>query len=146
MPRRYPTPRPHRPARKRVRKDGSVIYSRYTPKLADEICERIANGEIWFRICSTGRLPSYRALYQWIKRYPEFAEAYAQAREVAAHARFDKALVVAEDSTPATVQSETNTAPSRATAIPPGKWSRWRARTARRLRPSSRPIRRTSRA
>jgi hypothetical protein len=41
-----------------------------------------------------------------VKRYPEFAEAYAQAREVAAHARFDQALVVAEDSVPATVQSD----------------------------------------
>jgi hypothetical protein len=95
-----------RPRRKSVSRDGSVIYRRYTPKLAEEICERIAAGEIWWRICNTGRMPSYRALYQWVNRYPEFAEAYAQAREIAAHARFDEALVVAEDSTPETVQSD----------------------------------------
>lgn len=106
MPKRSSTPRPPRPARKPVRADGSVVYRRYTPKLAEEICERIADGEVWYRICNTGRLPSYRALYQWVARYPEFAEAYAQAREIAAHARFDKALVVAEDSMPATVQSD----------------------------------------
>lgn len=106
MPERSSKPAPVRRKRKPVRRDGSVIYSFYTPKLAEEICERIAAGEIWWRICCTGRMPSYRALYQWEKRYPEFAEALAQAREIAAHARFDKALVVAEDSTPATVQSD----------------------------------------
>jgi hypothetical protein len=106
MPKRSSTPYPVRPARKPVRKDGSVIHSRYTPELAEKICERIAGGEIWWRICSTDGLPSYRALYQWAGRYPEFAEALAQAREIAAHARFDKALVVAEDSVPATVQSD----------------------------------------
>jgi hypothetical protein len=106
MPKRSSTPRPPRPAGKVVRKDGRVLHVHYTPAVAEEICERISGGEIWYRICNTGRLPSYRSLYVWTKRYPEFAEAYAQAQEIAAHARFEKALVVAEDSTAATVQAD----------------------------------------
>jgi hypothetical protein len=106
MPPRSSTPRPLRPARKAVRRDGSVVHVHYTPKVAAEICERIANGDSWYRICNTGRLPSYRTLYTWRDRYPEFAEALAQAQEVSAHARFEKALAVAEDATAATVQAD----------------------------------------
>jgi hypothetical protein len=106
MPPRGTTPRAPRPARKAVRKDGSVVHVHYTPEVAEQICERIANGEIWYRFCNTDGLPSYRSLYVWVKRYPEFAEAYAQAQEIAAHARFEKALVVAEDATAATVSAD----------------------------------------
>jgi hypothetical protein len=61
---------------------------------------------MWYRICNTGGLPSYDSLYRWLRRYPDFAEAYAQAREMAADLRADRALAVAEDSTPATVTAD----------------------------------------
>ena len=94
------------PATKTVRRDGTVSHVRYSRAIAREICHRLAAGEIWFKICNTGRLPSYTTLYDWRRRYPEFAESYAQAREMAADLRADKALVVAEESTQATVQSD----------------------------------------
>ena len=44
MPKRTSRAGAVRPRRKSVRRDGSVIYIRYTPKIAEEICERIAAG------------------------------------------------------------------------------------------------------
>ena len=99
-------PPQRRPANKVVRKDGTVVCARYSKDIADEICRRIAQGEIWFKICNTGRMPSYTLIYSWMRKYPEFAEAYAQAREMAADLRADKVLAVAEDTTPATVQAD----------------------------------------
>jgi hypothetical protein len=83
-----------------------VVQVRYSKAVTREICKRIAAGEIWFRICNTGRMPSYTTLYAWLDRYPDFAEAYAQAREMAADLRADKALAVAEAATPATVTAD----------------------------------------
>ena len=94
------------PATKTVRRDGTVTHVRYGKAVAEEICRRIAMGEIWFKICNTGRLPSYTTLYDWLRKKPDFAEGYAQAREMAADLRADRALVVAEESTAATVQSD----------------------------------------
>jgi hypothetical protein len=95
-----------RPAGKTVRADGTVTHARYSKKLTREICRRIAGGEVWHKICNTGRLPSYTTLYDWLRRYPDFAEDFAQAKEMAADLRADKVLMVAEESTAATVQSD----------------------------------------
>jgi hypothetical protein len=94
------------PAGKTVRADGTVTHARYSKKLTREICLRIAQGEIWHKICNTGHMPSYTTLYVWVRKYPDFAEDFAQAREMAADLRADKVLVVAEESTAATVQSD----------------------------------------
>lgn len=90
----------------RPRRKGKVVWVRYGPGVAREICERLARGEIWGQIAGTGRLPSYCAFYVWKERHPEFAAAVEEARRIAAEARFEKALAVAEGSTPATVQSD----------------------------------------
>jgi hypothetical protein len=83
-----------------------VTCARYSKKLTREICLRIAGGELWHKICNTGRMPSYTTLYDWQRRYPDFAEDFAQAREMAADLRADKVLVVAEEATAATVQRD----------------------------------------
>jgi hypothetical protein len=96
-----------RGARKlRPRRNGKVVRARYGPRLARDICERLARGEIWSQIAGTGRLPSYWMLYRWQREHPEFAVAVREARRLAAEARFERALEVAEASTPATVQSD----------------------------------------
>lgn len=59
----------------------------YTGKVAREICERIAGGESWWSMAGVGRMPSITTLHRWRGRYPLFAEALAQAREVAAEAK-----------------------------------------------------------
>jgi hypothetical protein len=106
MPKRTSNSRANGPAGKTVRADGTVVCVRYSQKITNEICERIANGEAWFRIANTGRMPSYTTLYAWQRKHPEFAEALAQAREMAADLRADKALAVAEAATAATVQAD----------------------------------------
>jgi hypothetical protein len=93
-------------AGKKVRADGTVTHARYSKKLTREICLRIAQGEIWHKICNKGHMPSYTTLYVWLRKYPDFAEDFAQAKEMAADLRADKVLVVAEESTAATVQSD----------------------------------------
>ena len=94
------------PASKTVREDGTVICARYGEEITREICERIAGGDSWFKIANTGNMPSYATLYDWQRKHPEFAEALAQAREMAADLRADKALAVAEAATAATVQAD----------------------------------------
>jgi hypothetical protein len=90
----------------RPRRNGKVVPVRYGPAVAREICERLARGEIWAQIAGAGRMPCYGVLYQWKKQHPEFAAAVEEARRIAAEARFEQALAVAEASTPATIQAD----------------------------------------
>lgn len=114
--------------RKRPRgPDGTYVSVRYSEDVADEICTRIAMGEAWYQMCSTGRMPAYGTLYQWMGRYPDFAEAVARARQMAADYKADKALVVAEATTPATVSADrlkVSTLMKHAALQAPGQWGR----------------------
>lgn len=94
------------PRRKQPDADGELRNKRYSRPLADAICERLAKGERWHQICNKDGLPSYAALYAWKKKYPEFAEQLALAREMAADLQADQALAVAEGATAATVQAD----------------------------------------
>jgi hypothetical protein len=94
------------PASKTVRRDGTVSCTRYSKAVTQEICLRLAQGELWHKICNTGRMPSYTTLYTWLQKHPDFARDYALAREMAADLRADKVLVVAEEATTATVQRD----------------------------------------
>jgi hypothetical protein len=40
--------------------------SKYTPELAQEICERLANGEPLRQICRDDHMPSWVAIYDWM--------------------------------------------------------------------------------
>lgn len=99
------TPEKPRPpgARKKNPRAKNVSYSL---ALTEAICLRLARGESWFSICATRGMPSYSAFYVWRRRYPEFAEAVAIAREAAAELRADEALAVAQATTPATVTAD----------------------------------------
>jgi hypothetical protein len=85
---------------------GQVTHVRYGVVVATNICARLAKGESWNRIANTEGMPSYSAYYNWQKRYPEFAEAVAQAREIGADYCADKALEVAAAATKDTVQQD----------------------------------------
>ena len=94
------------PRTKQADAEGQVVYIRYSKAVAEKICGLIAEGEVWFHICNRDGLPAYGTLYAWIRKYPDFAEAYAQAREMAADRRADEALLVAQNATAATVQAD----------------------------------------
>lgn len=92
--------------RKQPNADGVYVMGRYTPALAKRVCELIAKGAAWHKIANTDGLPAYNTLYQWRAKYPDFAEALAQAREMAAEMRADQVLEMAEAATPATASAD----------------------------------------
>jgi hypothetical protein len=99
--RRQPAPAKKQPRNGRIR-----IYVRYSPKIAREICERIAEGGTWSRICKDAHMPSYSALYGWCERHPEFADALTRARVMAADGFADQVLEVAQAATSATASGD----------------------------------------
>ncbi|WP_374471078.1 hypothetical protein [Phenylobacterium sp.] len=93
--------------RRRPRKaDGSMTHVFYSKKLAETICERLASGESWVKVCRGADMPSYRSFYRWREKHPEFFEAVEEARRAGAEARFEQAVEVAMDATAATVQAD----------------------------------------
>jgi hypothetical protein len=74
----------------------------YRPKLAQEICERIAMGEALSAICAEAGMPCAVSVYNWLRIHPDFADLYAQAREVQAHLMFDQMGEIARRVTPET--------------------------------------------
>ncbi|KAG2171872.1 hypothetical protein INT44_002517 [Umbelopsis vinacea] len=70
--------------------------STYTPELADEICERIANGETLRAICREPHMPSWVTVYTWRKTYPQFSERFALARELGGDAIAEEALEISD--------------------------------------------------
>ena len=87
--------RPAAKTAKRPRKPRVV----FTPKLGEAICARIAAGETWSKMCGTRGMPSYATLYQWRDQHPDFRAALARAKDMAADARADEALEVANGAT-----------------------------------------------
>lgn len=61
--------------------DESRTWVRYSPKLTDEICRRIAVGEPIRWILRTKTMPNWNTLRRWMDKYPAFGESYAKAME-----------------------------------------------------------------
>lgn len=73
--------------------------SDFTQELADEICERIADGESLRAICTDDNMPSTSTVCRWLAKDREFQEQYAHARELQADALFDDCLAIADGTT-----------------------------------------------
>jgi len=78
----------------------------YTAALAKEICDRIAEGEIWSHFAGSRGMPNYRTLYNWRTRYPAFGEMYDQALAAGTEVRADKVLAISQAATRETVQQD----------------------------------------
>lgn len=87
-------------------KTKTRAYVRYSPKIGKAICERLAQGEVWGRICANTQMPSYSTLYDWRDRYPEFADGLARAREMAADFFADRVMEVADTVTSGTASGD----------------------------------------
>ncbi len=84
-------------ATKQSRKPGRP--STYTRAIADEICQRIAEGEPLTKICKDPRMPAYSTILGWRvgdMGDGEFSEKYARARQDGADALADKIRELAE--------------------------------------------------
>lgn len=76
--------------------------STYTPERGEAVCDAIANGASLSEVVARPDMPSFKAVYRWLKRFPEFRAAYAQAcvwREEMLH---EEALAAAMAATPQT--------------------------------------------
>jgi hypothetical protein len=94
-----------RQARNR-RGNGGRATCRYTPKLAEEICRRLANGESLKAIARDPGMPCAATVYHWLERRPEFEEMYVRARQRQAETLMDEAREVALAATPKSVWAD----------------------------------------
>ena len=63
---------------------GAGRPSKYTPELAERICEAISLGQYLGKICEAPDMPHRVTVHRWMDEYPEFATRYARARELQA--------------------------------------------------------------
>ncbi len=71
--------------------------SEFTQETANQICERLADGESLRSICEAESMPGKTTIFRWLNAFPDFRNQYARAREVQADALFDDILTIADD-------------------------------------------------
>lgn len=64
--------------------------------LAEEICERIGNGESLRSICQDDYMPTTTTVYRWLQDYPDFRDQYADARARQADFYADQIVTLAD--------------------------------------------------
>jgi len=79
--------------------------SKYTPDLAEFICDQMIEGRDLTDICSDGDMPSRVTVYRWRRDYPEFETQYMRAREALADWELNHLKKLAESCTEANVNS-----------------------------------------
>lgn len=68
----------------------------YTPVLASKFCGEIALGNSLRSVVKREDMPSHTAIYEWLAKYPEFAEQYARAKADSGDSDADKIEEIAE--------------------------------------------------
>ncbi len=63
----------------------------YSPEVAEQICRKLVEGDSLRKICLPDDMPGQRTVYGWLVVHSDFAQQYAQAREMQAHTRADMA-------------------------------------------------------
>lgn len=69
----------------------------FTQELADQICERLADGESLRKICLSDDMPAKSSVFKWLGENKEFSDQYARAREAQADTLFDEIIDIADD-------------------------------------------------
>lgn len=73
--------------------------SKYTDKLADAICARLAQGESIRTVCRGEDMPAVSTIFEWLRTKENFSEQYARAKEEAADAMAEEILDISDDGT-----------------------------------------------
>ncbi|GAU85988.1 terminase small subunit protein [Bosea sp. BIWAKO-01] len=68
----------------------------FTQKLADLICERIADGQSLRAICAEAGMPATGTVFRWLEAHEDFRGQYARAREFRADTLFDEILEISD--------------------------------------------------
>jgi terminase small subunit-like protein len=69
--------------------------SSYTDEIAQQILDRISNGEMLTKICQNENMPPRKTVYTWQRTRADFRAAYARAREEWAEFYEEKVLEIA---------------------------------------------------
>ena len=70
--------------------------TKYSETVSDDICDRIANGKSLINICGELNL-SYSQVMVWLRKYPDFTDKYARAREIQADWYADEIISVIDN-------------------------------------------------
>lgn len=73
--------------------------SEYSHKVADAICERLADGESLRSICREETMPSKATVFRWLGIHREFQDQYARARDEQAECFADELVDIADEQT-----------------------------------------------
>lgn len=71
--------------------------TKYTQKLADEICEGITLGYSVRTVCKPEHMPSIKTFYEWLRTHDEFLKQYARATEERTEAMSEDILDISDD-------------------------------------------------
>jgi len=71
----------------------------YTPELAKEICDKLAEGWTLRQVCRADHMPDERTVRDWALNNVEFSPQYAKAREIGYRIMADEVLEIADDGT-----------------------------------------------
>lgn len=70
--------------------------SDYTKAIADEICERLSEGESLRAICLGNDMPNKATVFRWLAGDEAFRDQYARAREAQADVLVDEMIDIAD--------------------------------------------------
>ena len=71
--------------------------TKYSEDLADQICERIANGESMRSVSRDEAMPAMSTLFKWLREHDQFSEQYARAKDESADCMVDDILSIADN-------------------------------------------------
>jgi hypothetical protein len=71
--------------------------SLFTPELAAQICEMLAEGQSLRKICEAPEMPSRSSVLLWLRESPEFSSQYARAREACADLLAEDIIAIADE-------------------------------------------------
>lgn len=71
--------------------------TKYTEKLAAEICDQLSQGKSLRTVCAADNMPVASTVFLWMSKYPEFSKQYARAKEESADAMAEEVLDIADD-------------------------------------------------
>src|SRR5487761_1204054 len=77
-----------KPLKSKPRKMGRP--TRYTNKVADEICAQLAMGISLRKVCESDKMPALRTVFNWLGWNEKFVHQYARAKEASAEAQHEE--------------------------------------------------------
>lgn len=71
--------------------------TKYTKKLADQICEQLAMGRSMRSVAEDKSMPAMSTLFKWLREKPAFSQQYTRAKEESADAMAEELLDISDN-------------------------------------------------